>query len=278
MPMHLKTLIDLALQEDLGTGDLTSQALFSDSDRGKARFIAKEPLVVSGLDVAAAVFTRIDTGCRFQTRLKEGATARRGVTLAIVSGPLQALLAGERTALNFVRHLSGVATLTRQYVEQLQETRCRLLDTRKTTPGMRALEKTAVRAGGGNNHRMGLFDGVLIKDNHIAACGSIRRAVEMARRHVGPMVKIEVETESLSQVREALAAGADMIMLDNMKPTLMAKAVALVKGRALLEASGGINLETIRAVAETGVDFISVGAITHSAPAVDIAMDLYRAA
>jgi nicotinate-nucleotide pyrophosphorylase (carboxylating) len=275
---HLNALIDLALQEDMGAGDLTSQALCSDADRAKAHFIARQKLVVSGLEVAAAVFSRLDARCRFQIQAKEGSAVRSGAMLAVVTGPLKAILSGERTALNFTRHLSGVATLTRQYVKQLRGTRCRLLDTRKTTPGMRALEKAAVRAGGGSNHRMGLFDGVLIKDNHITAKGSIQRAVEAARKRVGPMVKVEVEAESLAQVHEALAAGADMIMLDNMKPALMAKAVQLIKGRALIEASGRINLDTVRIVAETGVDFVSVGAITHSAPAVDIAMDLYRAA
>ncbi len=271
-------LIDLALHEDVGAGDLTSQALCSATDRGVARFVAREPLVVSGLNVAAAVFARTDARCRFTSRVKEGAAVRSGATLAVVTGPLQALLSGERTALNFVRHLSGVATLTRRYVKELRGTRCRLLDTRKTTPGMRALEKAAVRAGGGSNHRMGLFDGVLIKDNHIVAQGSIHRAVATARKRVGPRMKIEVEAESLAQVRAALTAGADMIMLDNMKPALMIKAVRLVKGQAKLEASGRVTLETIRAVAKTGVDFVSVGAITHSAPAVDIAMDLHRAA
>jgi nicotinate-nucleotide pyrophosphorylase (carboxylating) len=224
---------------------------------------------------AAAVFARLDARCRFQSRVKEGVAVKSGATLAQVTGPLQVLLAGERTALNFVRHLSGVATVTRQYVAQLRGTRCRLLDTRKTTPGMRALEKAAVRAGGGSNHRLGLFDAVLIKDNHIAVVGSIRRAVEAARKRIGPMTKIEVEAETLAQVRAALAAGADVIMLDNMKPALMVKAVRLVKGRAKLEASGRITLKNIKAVAQTGVDFVSVGAITHSAPAVDIAMDLH---
>jgi nicotinate-nucleotide pyrophosphorylase (carboxylating) len=275
---HLNILIDLALHEDVGAGDLTSQALCSDTKHGTARFVAREPLVVSGLNVAAAVFARLDARCRFQFRAKEGSAVKSGATLAVVTGPLQVLLAGERTALNFIRHLSGVATLTRQYVQQLRGTRCRLLDTRKTTPGMRALEKAAVRAGGGSNHRMGLFDGVLIKDNHIAATGSIRRAVEAARKRIGPMTKVEVEAESLAQVRAALAAGADVIMLDNMKPALMVKAVGLVKGQAKLEASGRVTLKNVRAVAKTGVDFVSVGAITHSAPAVDIAMDLYGAA
>ncbi len=271
---QLSMLIDLALQEDVGAGDLTSQALCSESDRGRARFISREPLVVSGLDVAAAVFARLDARCRFKSRVKEGAAVRSGATLAVVTGPLQALLSGERTALNFTRHLSGVATLTRRYVKELRGTRCRLLDTRKTTPGMRALEKAAVRAGGGSNHRMGLFDGMLIKDNHIVAQGSIQRAVATARKRVGPKVKIEVEAESLAQVRAALSAGADIIMLDNMKPALMVKAVRLVNRQAKLEASGRVTLETVRAVAKTGVDFVSVGTITHSAPAVDIAMDL----
>ena len=193
--------------------------------------------------------------------------------LASVSGPTRTLLSGERTALNFLRHLSGIATLTREYVEALSGTGCTLLDTRKTTPGLRVLEKAAVRAGGGSNHRCGLFDGVMIKDNHISAAGSIRSAVKAARRRAPPTVRIEVECANLAQVKKALAAGADIIMLDNMPPARIEKALDVIDGRAMTEASGNLTLENIRRVAETGVDFVSVGALTHSAPAADIAME-----
>lgn len=273
---RLAALIDLALTEDLGAGDLTSEALFSEEASGKAKFVAREELIASGLSVAASVFRRLDDRCLLRATVREGGRVRKDGVLAVVTGPLRALLTGERTALNFVRHLSGVATLTRRYVQALRGTDCRLLDTRKTTPGMRTLEKAAVRAGGGSNHRLGLFDAVLIKDNHVVAVGSIVGAVEAVRRRVGPLVKIEVEATSLAQVREALKAGVDVIMLDNLPPRLVGKAVLLVAGRARTEASGRLNLENVRLFAECGVDFISVGALTHSAPAVDISMELMR--
>jgi nicotinate-nucleotide pyrophosphorylase (carboxylating) len=271
---HLTALVDLALAEDLGTGDLTSEALFSPHARGRARLIAREPLVVSGLGPAELVFTRLDPACRFRAHLAEGARARTGAVLAEVRGPTRVLLAGERTALNFVRRLCGIASLTRRYALALHGTRCTLLDTRKTTPGMRALEKAAVRAGGGHNHRMGLFDGIMIKDNHIAAAGSIARAVAAARRRAPPTVRIEVECDTLAQVDQALRAGADLIMLDNMTTAQMVAAVRRAAGRALLEASGRLTLARVREVALTGVDYLSVGALTHSAMAADVAMDL----
>jgi nicotinate-nucleotide pyrophosphorylase (carboxylating) len=271
---QLQALIDLALIEDLGSGDLTSEALFSGAAEGRAWLVARQPLVVSGLPVAGQVFSCLDAACRLKALRREGTRARRGQPLAEVRGPLRALLAGERTALNFVQRLSGIATSTRRYAEALRGTDCTLLDTRKTTPGWRSLEKAAVRAGGGRNHRMGLFDGVMIKDNHIRASGSLARAVERARRRAPPTVRIEVECDTLRQVRAALRAGADIIMLDNMSPERLRRAVEVVAGRAWTEASGGIDLDTIRRVAETGVDYVSVGALTHSAPAVDVALDL----
>jgi len=276
---HLSALIDLALSEDLGNGDLTTEALFPASGRAKARavFLAKEPLVVSGLGVVEWVFRRLDETCQCQARVQEGAAVKDRTRLATLRGPLPALLSGERTALNFLRHLCGVATLTRRYVEALAGTGCTLLDTRKTTPGLRALEKAAVRAGGGKNHRTGLFDGVMIKDNHIAAAGSIRLALHKARQRVPPTVKIEVECQDRKQVQQALDGGADIIMLDNMDLTQMARAVKLVGGRAKTEASGRIQLATLRQVAETGVDYISVGALTHSAPNVDISLEILPA-
>lgn len=267
-------LIDLALEEDLGCGDLTSQALFDPRTQARAALVAREALVVSGLDVARAVFARLDAGSRFRALAAEGARARPGQHLAIVRGSLAALLMAERTALNFVRRLSGIATLTRRYLRELKGTSCHLLDTRKTTPGWRVLEKAAVRAGGGRNHRMGLFDGVMIKDNHIQAAGSIARAVAKIRARIPPTIKVEVECDNLRQVRAAIAAGADIIMLDNMSPTRMSRAVELIAGRALTEASGRLDLTNLRQAALSGVDYVSVGALTHSARAVDIAMDL----
>ena len=271
---QLAALIDLALTEDLGSGDLTTNALFTDRAQGAAGLIARQALVVSGLDVTAAVFTRLDKSCSFKLLTQDGRHVKKGTVLARIRGPVRALLIGERPALNFIRHLSGIASLTAEYVKALKGTGCTLLDTRKTTPGLRRLEKAAVRAGGGSNHRLGLFDGAMIKDNHITAAGSIRAAVKTVRKSIPPTVKIEVECSNFKQVRESLAAGADIIMLDNMPPEKMAKAVALVAGQAATEASGNITLKNIRATAKTGVDFISVGALTHGARAVDISMEL----
>jgi nicotinate-nucleotide pyrophosphorylase (carboxylating) len=272
---HLIKLIDLALAEDLGSGDLTTEAIFPQRYVGRAEIVAREKLVVSGLQVTGEVFRRLSRACRFQPAVKEGAQVKKGAELAGLRGPVRALLCGERTALNFLRHLSGVATLTRRYVKELQGTGCKLLDTRKTTPGMRALEKAAVKAGGGSNHRMGLFDGVIIKDNHIIAAGSIEDAVARVRKRAGAKMKIEVECSGIRQVTAALNAGADIIMLDNMSPKRMARAVEVIAGRAKTEASGRVTLKNIRKVAQSGVDYVSVGAITHSAPSVDIAMDMH---
>ena len=271
---HLIKLIDLALAEDLGSGDLTTEAIFPQRYVGRAVVLARESLVVSGFLAASTVFRRLSRACRFHPAVKEGARVHKGAKLADLSGPVRALLCGERTALNFLRHLSGVATLTRAYVLELKGTGCTLLDTRKTTPGMRALEKAAVKAGGGTNHRMGLFDGVLIKDNHIIAAGSIEDAVARVRKRAGSRMKIEVECSGIRQVQAALDAGADIVMLDNMSPKRMARAVEVIAGRAKTEASGRVTLKNIRKVAQTGVDYVSVGAITHSAPSVDIAMDM----
>lgn len=271
---HLAALVDLALAEDIGSGDVTTDALFGSKSRASASLVAREKLVVSGLEVAGWVFARLDAGCVFKAATREGAQVRPGGVLARVSGPVRALLSAERTALNFLRHLSGIATLTRAYADELRSSKCRLLDTRKTTPGLRTLEKAAVRAGGGFNHRMGLFDGAMIKDNHIVAAGSIRAAVDALRAKLPPTVKIEVECDNLGQVRKALRAGADIIMLDNMSIDKMKKAVALVDGRAATEASGGLELSGLRRVAAAGVDYISVGALTHGARSVDISMEL----
>lgn len=268
--------IDAALREDAPDGDVTSDSVIPRDARSEAFFLAKEDGVLAGLDVAARVFARIDPDVIFIERFRDGAAFRQGDKLARVKGPTGVLLKGERTALNFLQHLCGVATATRRYVEAVAGTKARILDTRKTTPGLRLLEKYAVRTGGGTNHRLSLSDMVLIKDNHLRFVGSVAEAVRRARAGVRSGVRIEVEAASLLQVREALAAGADMIMLDNMPLETMNQAVALAGGRVPLEASGNMTLDRVRAVAETGVDFISVGALTHSAKAVDISLDFVK--
>lgn len=263
-----------ALAEDVGSGDLTTDALVDDRATAVAVIHSKEAGVLAGLPAAERVFQILDAGVVFEGLLPEGSDLEPGSKIARVRGTGRALLSGERTALNFLQHLSGVATATRRLAGLIAGTGGRLVDTRKTTPGLRALEKYAVRVGGGHNHRTGLFDGILIKDNHIKLAGGITAAVGRAREAAPHTVRVEVEVESLGQLEEALDAGADLILLDNMPDDLLREAVKLARGRALLEASGNINAANIRAVAETGVDLISVGAITHSAPALDISMDV----
>lgn len=265
--------IDAALREDMPEGDVTSDSIIPAGARSEAYFLAKEDGVLAGLAVAARVFERIDPAVIFIERFRDGASFSKSDKLARVKGPTAALLKGERTALNFLQHLCGVATVTRRFVEAVAGTKTRILDTRKTVPGLRLLDKYAVRAGGGTNHRVSLSDMVLIKDNHLRHVGSVAEAVRRARGRVRPGVRIEVEAANLLQVREALAAGADMIMLDNMPLETMRQAVGLAGGRVPLEASGNMTLDRVRSVAETGVDFISVGALTHSARAVDISLD-----
>ncbi|HEU4327967.1 MAG TPA: carboxylating nicotinate-nucleotide diphosphorylase [Roseiflexaceae bacterium] len=274
----VQEIVERALREDIGHGDLTSLALVPVEARGEALFVLREPGVVAGLSVIAAVFAAIDPALELLPRAVEGQAVEAGAVIAAVRGPMRGILGGERVALNLLQRMCGVATLTARYVEAVRGTRARILDTRKTTPGLRALEKYAVRAGGGTNHRFGLFDAVMIKDNHLASLArqghGVAEAVRRARAVVGPMVRIEIEVESVGAAVEAAEAGADVIMLDNMPPALLREAVAAVGGRSLLEASGGITLETIRAVAESGVDYISVGALTHSARALDIGLDI----
>ena len=265
--------IDAALREDMPEGDITSESIISANARSEAYFLAKEDGVLAGLPVAARVFERIDPSIIFIERFRDGSSFTRSDKLARVKGPTIALLKGERTALNFLQRLCGVATVTRRFVEAISGTKTRILDTRKTLPGLRLLDKYAVRTGGGTNHRASLSDMVLIKDNHLRHVGSVAEAVRRARAHIRPGVRVEVEAANLLQVREALAAGADMIMLDNMPLETMRQAVVLAGGRVPLEASGNMTLDRVRAVAETGVDFISVGALTHSARAVDISLD-----
>jgi nicotinate-nucleotide pyrophosphorylase (carboxylating) len=269
-------LIDLALREDLALGDITSESTVPADRQARATMLAKEGGVISGMGAARAVFARVDPSVVFESFVADGEHVTPGTRLARISGNARSILAAERTALNMIQRLSGIATQTARYVERVQGTKTSVIDTRKTAPGMRALEKAAVRHGGGSNHRFNLGDAVLIKDNHLAAIGGehpIRDAVTAARTRAPHTAKVEVEVVDLAGVGDALEAGADIIMLDNMAPKDMRRAVELVDGRALLEASGGITLDSIRDVAATGVDLISVGALTHSAPALDISLD-----
>jgi nicotinate-nucleotide pyrophosphorylase (carboxylating) len=261
-----------ALAEDVGAGDVTTEATVDADASGEAELLLKEPGVVCGLDAAEAVFRALDEDIRFEAFFDEGAVVAGVTVVARVAGLQRAILTGERTALNFLGRLSGIATLTRRYVDAVEGTGAAILDTRKTTPGLRVLEKHAVACGGGRNHRLALDDGVLVKDNHLRTLGSIQAAVERLR-DVTPL-PIEVECDTLDQVSEALDAGADGLLLDNMSLDMLVAAVSLAKGRARLEASGGITLDNVRAVAETGVDEISIGALTHSARSLDVSLEL----
>lgn len=271
--MHtIKDLIDLALAEDIGTGDITTDAVVSATSIGRGKIVAKEGMILAGLDVARQVFLRLDPTTRVRTTSDDGDRASAGQTVMEIEGRLAVLLQGERTALNFLQRLSGMATHVRRFVDILGDRPVRLVDTRKTMPGWRILEKYAVRVGGAHNHRVGLYDGVLIKDNHIAACGGITAAVERVRRRVSHLVRIEVETTNMDQVEEALAAGAEVIMLDNMDLAAIEKAVNAIAGRAQVEVSGNVTAKTLTQLADTGVDIISVGALTHQATSVDLSM------
>jgi nicotinate-nucleotide pyrophosphorylase (carboxylating) len=270
-------LIRLALAEDLGAGDATSQALIDPQTQGAARLRSRERMVVAGLALVEAVYAELAPPVAWRRRVEDGQQVEAGDTLMELRGPVRTLLAGERVALNFLQRLSGVATLTSQFVARVQGTGVNILDTRKTTPGWRQLEKYAVRCGGGHNHRFGLFDQILIKDNHLAAlAGETPNAVAAAVRRARdqcPELRIEVEADTLEQVGQAVAAGADIVLLDNMDPDLLRRAVALVGGRCETEASGGVTLDTVRGIAGTGVACISVGALTHSARSVDVGLD-----
>jgi nicotinate-nucleotide pyrophosphorylase (carboxylating) len=273
-PLVVETVIEAALREDIGFCDLTSELVIPADAVADFSLQSRHDIVVAGLAVAAAVFRRRVPDCRIELAVADGARLGPGGRLGRVRGPARGLLSAERTALNLLQHLTGVATLTARYVALIAHTKAVVVDTRKTTPGLRALEKHAVQVGGARNHRLRLDDGVMLKDNHIAVCGGITAAVARARAGAPLLTKIEVECDRLDQVREALAAGAVVIMLDNIDLPMLREAVALVGGKVPLEASGGINLETIAAIAETGVDFISVGRITQSAPAADIGLDV----
>jgi nicotinate-nucleotide pyrophosphorylase (carboxylating) len=272
-------LIELALDEDLGRGDVTTRSVVWEHDqRGEAEIRAREPLVVFGLDVAAAVFHRVDAALHAEALVRDGAGVAPGERVLVVRGPVRAMLEAERTALNFLQRLSGVATQARRYAEQVAGTGARVVDTRKTTPGYRLLEKAAVVAGGCFNHRFDLGSGILIKDNHIAACGSVQTAVERARTRAPHGLRIEIEVDTLEQLGQALDAGAEIVLLDNMDVEKVREAAAQAHARGVrIEVSGGITLDTVRSYAEAGADLISVGALTHSAPAVDLGLDMLAA-
>ena len=269
----LEDFLERVLAEDLGTGgDVTSKATIAEEARFAAEMNCREPIVVAGIDIAIAFFRGLDPEVRVEKLVADGDRIEAGSVLLRLEGRARAMLTAERSALNTLQHLSGIATLTRRYVDAIAGTGATLLDTRKTIPGLRALEKYAARMGGARNHRMRLDDGVLIKDNHVGVCGGVAEAVRAAKEF-GTGLPTQVEVDRVAQIEPALAAGADRLLLDNMKPETLREAVALVAGRVPLEASGGVNLDTVRSIAETGVDYISVGRITQSAPAVDIGLD-----
>ncbi|NIQ97982.1 MAG: carboxylating nicotinate-nucleotide diphosphorylase [Desulfuromonadales bacterium] len=269
---EIDRIIRAALEEDIGLGDITTEATVAKETSARAELVAKEDFVLAGIDVVRRVFTALDSSVAFEKLLEDGQNVSRGDVLAWIKGDAAVLLQGERVALNLLQRMSGIATMTARFVEEVSGTGTTIVDTRKTVPGLRLLDKYAVRIGGGRNHRVGLFDGVLIKENHVAAAGGIAEAVGRARRRVSHVHKIEIETRDLDEVRQALDAEAEVLLLDNMELDTLREAVELCDGRALTEASGGVNLDTVRGIAETGVDFISVGALTHSVRAVDVSM------
>ena len=267
-------LIEAALREDIGDGDITTSSIIRTSLKADAHLIAKERLILAGSDVFRQVYKKLDPEINFIEHCKDGDEIRQGSVLGELSGQVETILKGERVALNFLQRLSGIATITHEFVRKINSYPVKILDTRKTTPGWRALEKHAVKMGGGNNHRVGLFDAVLIKDNHINAAGGITEAVRRVRAHIPDDFKIEVETSNLQEVKEAVDSGVSTIMLDNMSAEMMREAVNMVSGKVLIEASGNISLHNVEEVARTGVNFISVGALTHSARAVDISLKM----
>ena len=276
MKLNADRLIMQALEEDITSEDITTNAVMREKQMGKVQLLCKQDGVLAGLWVFERVFQLLDPETEAQFYVKDGDQVKAGQLAGVVKGDIRVLLSGERTALNFLQRMSGIATYTHQIAELLKGSRTRLLDTRKTTPNMRIFEKYAVKTGGGYNHRYNLSDGILLKDNHIAAAGSVKKAVEMAREYAPFVRKIEVETENLDMVREALEAGADIIMLDNMTPEMMKEAVALIQGRAQTECSGNVTRENIGQVLSLGVDYISCGALTHSAPILDLSLKNLR--
>lgn len=271
---YAELLIKAALAEDVGAGDVTTRAIVSPKERGEAVFLAKEDFVVAGLFIAQRTFGLLDKKLVFTPLYKDGERVKKGKVIARVEGRLDSILIGERVALNFIQRLCGIATLTAKFVKMVSDTNVKVLDTRKTTPCMRAIEKYAVKAGGGYNHRYGLFDCVLIKDNHIQAAGTITEAISRVNRKYKDGMLVEVEVTNLKETREAVRCGADIIMLDNMTPAMIDKALKIIDNSALVEVSGGVSLANIKEVARKGVDFISIGALTHSAPSVDISMEV----
>lgn len=274
---NIGQIIKLALKEDIGTGDITSNLIVPKSKMGRAEIIVKQKGIICGLDIAKETCSHFDRKINFRKKVKEGTFVNPQTIAAELSGSFRSLLTVERTVLNFIQRMSGISTETFKYVEQLSGLNTKILDTRKTAPGQRLLDKYAVKKGGGKNHRIGLFDMILIKENHIAAAGSITKAVELCRKRMERKIKIEVEVSSIEELNEALANDVDIIMLDNMNVEMMKNAVGIIDHKTKIEASGGITLETIRKIAETGVDYISVGAITHSVKALDIAMYIQEA-
>ena len=271
-PFVLDPILRRVLEEDIGTGDVTTLATIPPGTQASAELVAKEDFVLSGIDVAKRVFQLLSAETAFEKLIEDGQSVKRGDVLAWIKGDAAVLLQGERVALNLLQRMCGVATLTAEFVKEIEGTGAIIVDTRKTTPGLRVLEKYSVRMGGGGNHRMALYDAVLIKENHVAAAGGISSAVSRARQNVPHTQKVEVEVRNQVEVAEALDAGADILLLDNMSTEELRAAVEMIDGRAITEASGGVNLETVRDIAETGVRLISVGALTHSYRAVDISM------
>ena len=277
MNKSILKIIDTALKEDVKSGDITTKATISKSKKTIAKFLVKADGVIAGLEIAKTVFKTVDTKIKFELKIKDGSKVKFGDVAAIITGKAQSILTAERTALNFLQRMSGIATAANTYSEKVKHTKAKIIDTRKTVPGLRELDKIAVKLGGCANHRIGLYDMFLIKDNHIEVAGSITKAVEACvkynkRNHT--KFKIEVETKNLKEVEEAIKTKADIIMLDNFEVNEMKKAVSLIDGKCKVEASGGVNLETVKAIAETGVDFISVGALTHSVKALDISLEI----
>lgn len=272
MKLQADPLILQALQEDITSEDVTTNAILSEDGRGQAELLAKDDGVIAGLAVFARAFTLLDEGVEVRFTVKDGDTVHKGQKLAVVTGSMRSILSAERVGLNYLQRMSGIATYTRQIVELLRGSRMKLVDTRKTTPNMRVFEKYAVTVGGGGNHRYNLSDGILLKDNHIGAAGGVGKAIAMAKAYAPFVCKIEVETETLDMVREAVEAGADIIMLDNMSHDMMKEAVALIDGRAETECSGNVTKENIASLADIGVDYISSGALTHSAPILDLSL------
>ena len=273
LPLQYEPILHAALTEDIGAGDITTLSTVPADTEARAVMIAKQDGVLAGIAVGCRTFSLLDPHVVWEPHADDGEVVRPGQPLATIIGPARSLLTAERVALNVLQRMSGTATMTRRFVEAVHGTKARIVDTRKTTPGLRTLEKYAVRVGGGHNHRIGLYDAVLIKDNHLAAGGGVLATVRKAREMAPHTMRVEVECKSLEQVDEAIESGADIILLDNMDLQTLANAVQRINGRALTEASGGVRLETVRAIAETGVDLISVGALTHSAPALDISLD-----